>query len=355
MNKIVFFMNNLSGGGAERVMSIISNRLANNYDIIVYSLKHTENIYGINSKVKIKYLYNYGELDKKIKRIRKIRKVIKSEKPDIIISFEYFVNISVIISNFFLRNTLIISERNDPHSEGNNVKNIRNFLYRFCNLLVCQTPDSKSYFPKYIQKKTIIIPNPVKKDLPERYIGKRNKEIVNFCRFSKQKNLPLLIDAFEKVRKKYKDYKLVLYGDGILKKQIENYIKEKKLTDSIVLKPFDKEVHNKILKSAMFVSSSDYEGISNSMLEAMAIGLPTICTDCPCGGARMIINNGINGILVNVGDKEELSKKIILLIENKEIANKISLNGIKVRDDYSEEKISQLWINAIEEFDRYNK
>ena len=167
--------------------------------------------------------------------------------------------------------------------------------------------------------------------------------------------MPLLIDAFEKVRKKYKDYKLVLYGDGILKKQIENYIKEKKLTDSIVLKPFDKEVHNKILKSAMFVSSSDYEGISNSMLEAMAIGLPTICTDCPCGGARMIINNGINGILVNVGDKEELSKKIILLIENKEIANKISLNGIKVRDDYSEEKISQLWINAIEEFDRYNK
>ena len=78
----------------------------------------------------------------------------------------------------------------------------------------------------------------------------------------------------------------------------------------------------------MFVSSSDFEGLSNSMLEAMAMGIPTICTDCPCGGAKMVIENGINGLLTPVGDKDELSAAMQQVADNSQIAHVVTSKSV---------------------------
>lgn len=96
------------------------------------------------------------------------------------------------------------------------------------------------------------------------------------------------------------------------------------------------------------VSSSDYEGISNSMLEALAIGLPCICTDCPVGGAKMVIKNNINGILIPVGDQKALEQKMILLAENDELIEKLSQNAVKIRTKLSISNIADEWISFIE-------
>lgn len=93
----------------------------------------------------------------------------------------------------------------------------------------------------------------------------------------------------------------------------------------------------------MFVSSSSFEGLSNSMLEAMAIGLPTICTDCPCGGARMIIINGVNGILVPNGDKDALAQAMAQVADDSKLAAYLSKNAMKIREDLSIKKIARLW------------
>lgn len=198
-----------------------------------------------------------------------------------------------------------------------------------------------------------VINNPVKPGLPQPYVGTRDKKIVNFCRLSRQKNLLLLIQAFEKLLKFFPDYKLEIFADLCTpqsqeyKNELMLYISDRHLENSILFCPPSKDVHNKILKSTMFVSSSDYEGISNSMVEAMAIGLPCVCTDCDGGGAREMIIDGENGLLVPPKDVDALKNAMIRLISEKGLAEKLSENAAKIRETHSVEKIAKKWLDVI--------
>lgn len=352
--EIIFVSNFLGDGGAARVVSVLAEGLAaQGYKVTIcsYPLKNKEE-YRHSDKVKyIKFNMNHrqGGLYK-IERIVKLRKEIKKHKNAVVISFEYFMNMQTVVAMIGLKNKLIISERNDPARVGGKTptKQIRNFLYQFADCLVCQTQEAQEYFPKNIQKKSVVILNPVKENLPERWQGERRKDIVNFCRLEKQKNLPLLIDSFEDFHKEHTDYTLTIYGDGKERTSLEEYIKGKRLDGYITLHHAVSDVHDRIKDAMMFVSSSNYEGLSNSMIEAMAIGLPTICTDCPCGGARMVINDGVNGLLVPVGNKEVLVKMLYRIAENESLQKSLGLNGETIRNELSSDMIVKKWKILIE-------
>jgi len=162
-----------------------------------------------------------------------------------------------------------------------------------------------------------------------------------------KKNLKLLIDAFIQLHKEFPEYKLNIYGDGAAKNEIKNYIKEQNMDQHIILYDFIQNIHEEIVDNAMFVSSSDYEGISNSMLEAMAMGLPVVVTNCPCGGAKMFVKNNENGILVDVRDKEALYEGMKKIITDNIFAEKISNEAIKIKEELNSDKISKKWIERI--------
>lgn len=354
MSKVIFVTNFLGNGGAARVMSIVASSLfKKGIEVEIISFLDRKDAYKVNAEIKTIVLKckNRNVILQKIERILKLRKLLKSYKGNLtIISFEYFVNMQTVIANMFLKNQLIISERNDPARTGNKgmTKRLRNFLYKFADCLVCQTSDAKAYFPKKIQEKAVIIPNPIMPNLPERFDGERKKEIVTFCRIEKQKNLTMLIDAFKMIYNEYPEYKLLIYGEGSAKKEIEEYIDKENLQQQVQINDFVQDVHGKIIDSSMFVSSSNYEGISNSMIEAMGIGLPTIVTDCPCGGARMMIENEVNGILVPVGDSVAMYKAMKKVIENPNFAEKISKNATAINERLEQNKICKMWLNLIE-------
>ena len=350
MKNIIFITNYFGHGGAATVMKTIIERLPEDkYNIKLISFLDDDKKYKIPENVE----YINVDIHKKetriekIKKILNVRKIIKQNKETIVVSFEFFINMRTILACLFLKNSIIISERNDPSKSGYKRKKLRNFLYRFCDILVCQTNDAKDYFPDYIRKKTVVIPNPVKDNLPKRFEGERIKKIVTFCRVEKQKNLPMMLDAFKEVQIKFPDYCLEIYGDGKEKENIVMYAKKINLEKSVKFYDFIPDIHSKIINYAMFISTSDFEGISNSMLEAMAIGLPTICTDCPCGGAKMVIHDKENGILSPVNDSHTFAKKMIDTLENKELLKKISENASKVRDEFSSEKICRKWEDLI--------
>lgn len=219
--------------------------------------------------------------------------------------------------------------------------------------LVFQTCEEKAEHQMSKSKKAYVIHNPIVPNLPEPYEGVRNKTIVNFCRLSPQKNLMLLVQAFEKLHFEFPDYTLELYVDTAAanisegKKEITSYIQNKNLADCIFLLPPSSDIHNIILKNAMFVSSSDYEGISNSMVEAMAIGLPCVCTDCGGGGAREMITDGENGLLVPCRNAEALKNAMVRMITEEGLAEKCSKNAAKIRETHSIEKISKKWLEVI--------
>ena len=187
---------------------------------------------------------------------------------------------------------------------------------------VFQTEDQKAYYDELITGEKYVIHNPVKRNLPNPYSGQRSKRIVTFCRIDRQKNLPLLIEAFADIHNNHSDYRLEIYGHGLKTEEeiVLSAIRRLRLERNVSVFPFCIDVHQKILDAAMFVSTSEYEGISNSMLEALAIGLPCVCTDCDGGGAREMIRDGENGLLVPKGDKKAVADAIERLISDPDYA-----------------------------------
>lgn len=213
---------------------------------------------------------------------------------------------------------------------------------------IFQTEEEKAYYSGIFSGSQFVIPNPIMQDLPAPYVGRRSDRIVNFCRIDRQKNLPLLIEAFALIHKKHPSYRLEIYGKGAGRDEeaVFSLIRQLQLEQSAVVLPFCSDVHQRIRDAAMFVSTADYEGISNSMLEAMAIGLPCVCTDCDGGGAREMIRDGENGLLVPKGDQIAVAEAMERLLSEPAFAASLGRNAAKIRETLDAETIADQWIHA---------
>ncbi len=251
---------------------------------------------------------------------------------------------------------LIYAERNAPELEYPEDKVQKEYYFsiveKACGA-VLQTKTELEFFENRLRT-PVVINNPVKAGLPDPYQGERRKVIVNFCRIAKQKNLPLLIEAFMLLHNDFPEYTLEIYGNTVVKEEEELLIEYREsveklgASDYIKLLPPRGDVHEVIKDAKMFVSSSDFEGLSNSMLEALAIGLPCVCTDCLGGGAREMITDGENGLLVPMNDANALYLAMKRMIEDEELLKKCSENAAKVRNTHNAESIAKQWIDYIE-------
>lgn len=351
MKKIVFVIGSLENGGAERVVSVLTNFLAKKNEVHIVTTMEDKIDYEINDKVTYKYIMDDYENEQGIKknffRIFALRNYFNTIKPDVIISFLWATNIVSILACMFTKHNLILSERNDPNHEPTSTKwrMIRNCLFRLRkrNYFVFQTQYAQSCFSSRIRKKSQVIFNPIKNNLPKVCKEEREKKIVCVARFVSEKNIDMLLRAFKKISYKEPDFELHLYGRGPLEQELKAETKKLGIEKKVIFKGFSKNIHDEIRNATVFVLPSNYEGISNAMLEALAIGIPSICTDCPAYGTREFIQDGYNGYLINVGDEESLYEKCMCLIENKDIRDRFSLSSVKINELLNVTKICNQW------------
>lgn len=362
MKKVVFVIGALGNGGAERVISVLANTFIKKYEVNIVTIFEDKVEYELDENIKYIFLMKDETskgLLRNIKRIHKLRVFLTHENPDCVISFLWAENIITILSCLFIKQKLILCERNDPMHEPTNrrMRIIRNFLFgaRKDNYFVFQTEYAKKCFSQRIRQKGTIIFNPVKDDLPERYSGIRKKKIVCVARLVEEKNIAMLIRAFGRIINIYPEYKLYLYGRGELENNLKIEVKNLNIKDKVIFKGFSNNVHDEIKDATMFILPSNFEGISNAMIEAMAMGIPTICTDCPAFGAREFIKNGINGYLIAPKNEDELYKKILNIIENPKVQEKFSRNSYEIRDQLNAEVICTQWENFIRRNILYDK
>lgn len=339
----------LSTGGAERVASLLANYLLEKgYAVTFIAMSEDEMNYPLSMGIKYSCVDN-----KKLSGIRKmiyknirVRALIKKFMADTIISF--VIN-EVALSIITLHVKKIISLRCDPNvnTRGFYFKHFRNIIFSLSDIMVFQTPDAKAYFSKRIQRKGLIIANPITGQLPNWKNYAHEQVIITACRLDKHKNIKMLIDAFGMIHSEFSDYKLHIFGKGPIEKELKDYSESKGLGRAVFFKGYSSEIHNEMARSMIFALSSNHEGISNSMLEALGIGIPTICTDCPVGGARMFINSYENGILVPVGDIGALYEALRNTIEIPALRERFSKNAVKIKDILELHKICSLWEEAI--------
>lgn len=344
--KVLILSQGLGFGGAERVISLLSNNLSDiGLEIHFVAVYSKERAYKLNDDIKYYNINTDKERSNKITRLLsrsyKIKKIHDRIKPDYIISF---IDQEAILL-FKSSAKKVFSLRNDPNKDGNGFvrKHIRNYIYSKADKIVFQTDEAKSYFNDKIQKKGIIIENPISSNLPLWTYNNNIKKIITVCRLEPQKNLKMLMDAFDKVYKKYPEYELNIYGKGSMYSDLVEYKNTLDSKNKIYFKGVTNKIYEIMKEASIFALSSDYEGISNSMLEALAIGVPTICTDCPVGGARRFITNEINGMLIAVNDSEAMYESMIKIIENPHLAQKLSNANNNLRNELSIENIMKKW------------
>lgn len=251
-----------------------------------------------------------------------------------------------------LPNRVVVSERADPYRllKKRYGYNFIKKYYQRADAVVFQTNDAKAAYPENISKKGTVIFNPINDKLPEPYHGEREKYITTFCRVSRQKNLPVLVSAFAGFHKNFNDYRLKVIGepqnddDKAALTETKALAEKLSIAQYIDFLPFSNQVHDLIIRDAMYVNSSDYEGMSNAMLEAMAIGMPVVCTDCPIGGANAVIDNNKNGILTKVGNADEMCEAMKRIASDKSFADMLSHNAAQIRYDLSLDNTAKKWM-----------
>ncbi len=352
--KIIFVSQPLSTGGSERVVASLANKfndLGHEITVIVVD-NGDQNVYPTNSNINFFHIKKYKKpLFDLLFRVIKIRRYLKISNPDVVIPFTTQKNVSTLLATIFTKHKVIISERNNPYLDPKNksLRFLRKILYFKSDGIVFQTDEAKEFFSKKIQDRSCIIFNPINEDLPLPYKGERAKRIVMVNRLEKEKNIYMAIEAMKLVVSEYPEYILDIYGKGQLKDEIQNYINRNGLQKNIFLKGFSNEVYNEIKNASIFLLTSNYEGMSNSLIESMGLGLACISTDHPIGGARILIESYKNGILIPTNDVLTCATTINELIGNRILREKISINAINVRNTLSIKSISDKWLNYIDE------
>lgn len=348
--KIAFYINAIHEGGAERVMVNLASNFANEGDnvILITSFKDSWE-YSYSTKIK-RYILEENKtfrstIKRNIFRILELRKVLKVESLDCIVSFMAEPNYRAIIASHGLKIKTIISVRNDPNKEypGKIGNLLGKKLLPLADGCVFQTSEAQRWFPKKLQDKSQIIFNAVKEDFFEINRQVVKNTIVTCGRLEEQKNHKMLINAFELVLKKHPDAKLMIYGEGKLRSDLTELIKSKGIEQNVLLCGNSNNVPEVLSKAEIFVLSSDYEGMPNALMEALAAGVPCISTDCPCGGPKSLITDKVNGRLISIKNEQQLANVLVELLDNKEMATGLGTEAQKRAFEFSPSKIYETW------------
>ena len=251
---------------------------------------------------------------------------------------------------------VILAERADPNTFCNSSeknKKIFEKYYPKADGYIFQTEDAKKYYKEHgiNVENSVVIPNAINPEfIRPLYQGKRRKVIVGAGRLTMQKNFSLLINSFAEICNDFPEYKLEIYGEGPLKESLINETKNLGIREKVIFKGYVNNLGDCIQDTSLFVLSSDFEGMPNALMEAMALGLPVISTDCPAGGSKVLIENKINGVLVPIKDIEALKKEIANMLTDSSMRNYMGENARKICVQLESKKIYNEWENILKKW-----
>lgn len=360
--KIVFHLNCLEQGGAERVVTNLANQFAaGGYEVLIATEWYGENEFQTDERVRRVHVGLREGDEKKHRliqfclRVKYLREFLRREKPDILIPFARKALYRGLMAAYFIRIPVLISIRTDPagHYEEWSDRVQIPLLFPRADGCVFQTEGARAFFAPRLQDNSRIILNPIN----PKYIGVpepkvRRKTVVQSGRLVDFKNQPMLIRAFVEVHKKHPEYDLEIYGgdsfDGT-KEILERLIEENRAGSYIRLMGASDSLEKDLADAALFAFTSDWEGLPNALMEAMALGLPIVATDCPCGGPRTIMSHEKDGLLIPVKDQKALEDGINRLIEDRELANRLGREARKIAERANGEAVFEQWKEYIEE------
>lgn len=331
------------------MLSFVANELSkrgHHVGIINLNLTTNEVCQMVDGQIKI---FNVnGKTMGRLGQLREICRIAKGEKADVLIGFTVNPNLYACLAGKVLGIPSIMSERGDPNRTFE--KNWRNRLLRWLinrsTGAVFQTAGAGTFYGKGLQRRGTVIPNPIfiKGTVPSVKPEEREKTVVSVGRLdNNQKRCDVMIEAFGLFVQKHPQYKLRIYGDGPAEAQLRQWVQEKNIADNVLFMGRTSQPMQDICRDGMFLITSDFEGISNALLEAMAVGLPCVSTDHTPGGARLLIQHGENGLLAPAGDAQALADAMCRFAEDPALAAACGESAKLVTERFHPDRIIDQW------------
>lgn len=354
MKKILFVIHALGYGGAGKMIVYLANNISKaGYDVTIYVEEQIGAHYELETGVKVyqetRFFKNY--YTRHFCQIIQLRKRVKEINPDLVISFQTNQNALSVLATRGRHIPVIVSERGDPYQYNDVVAKLKTFVINKAEGGVFQTKKAMEYYGKGLQSRARVIYNPnTVFGITRPCWDDRKDELAFVGRFDIiQKRQDIMVEAFDLISKELPNIKLSFYGSGREQELIEQMVCEKNLSGRVNFKGLVKDIPNQIKDSKLFVMTSDFEGLPNALIEAMACGLACVTTDCSPGGARELIENNVNGVIVSCGDARALASAVISLLTNPTIADKMGQKAQEIIYKLSPEMIYGQWISYIED------
>ncbi len=352
MKKIVLYIDSMQRGGAQRVMSVLASHFVECgiETILVNDIVPVEGIseYTVSDQLKRIFLDEYITIKgKTLNRILRLRKIINEYKPDCVLSFLGPPNIRMLIATIGCKCKKAVSVRNDPSKEyGVGVRRLcAKAIFNLADKCIFQTKDAALYFSKRVRRRSRVIFNPVDNMFYKQKWRGKGDDLFMVGRLQPQKNHMLAIAAFGKIAYLFPQTRLVICGEGVLREKLEDEVQGLGLQDRVVFRGLVTDVASELINAKCFVMSSDYEGMPNALMEAMAIGVPSISTDCPCGGPHSLFSfdKKLAGILVPCRDKEKLIDAMKCVICDNDLRDSLHLLAKQRAEEFRTDTILKVW------------
>lgn len=348
--KITFFIGSLYGGGAERVTCNLASYLVQHgHQVEILTMSETEKAYELDKRVSVRILLSLKERKNTVWntliRMPKFWRYLKASDTDEYIVMLPKTTIMLLMFRWLTKAKVIAAERVDPASYSNCIAKMLRCFAKRADGWVFQTEDAQKWYGDAIQNcKSIVIPNAINPVFVRpQYMGEKRKVIAGAGRLNDQKNFGLLIRAFAKIATEFPEYNLVIYGKGDKEQELKSLVDSLGLRKRVKFPGNIQNIADEMEKNTMFVLSSDFEGMPNALMEAMALGLPCVSTDCPCGGPRYLIRDGVNGFLVPIGDVDEMAKATRRILSDSNTAENMGKEAMKIAKELAPDKIYGLW------------
>lgn len=349
---IMYVINNLGFGGAQKVQVFLANKSIRFFDSVqIVSLFKDDQVFTIDEKIELKFFKNkpkkrylFSKIILYFKIIIKLRSEIKLNKPDIAVVFSSEEVFLVKIASIFLKLKIVGSERYNPLGLPKYKKMLNRLFFRFANHLIIQVPDLEQF---YRRDNITVIPNPYysENEITPCSIQRFDKIVAISARFEYRKGIDILLKAFHIFQKTHSSFELDIYGDGTLIEEYRKIINELAITN-VNFYPAQINIIDLVKCAKLFVLPSREEGMPNILIEALASGMPSIASNCPPGGPKYLSSNNTKLLLYETENFQELAEKMTIVVDNKEVSKYLSSNAIEIRNELDPNRIYEQWLDV---------
>ena len=361
--KMLMYVHSLENGGAERVVANLANYWASiGWDVTVVTVAPQEaDFYQLDPAVGRICMHLTGStrnvvagLVRTAKRVRALRRILETEKPDIALSAMHTANVILALAARKLPGVLALgSEHNYPPKAPMGViwETLRRHAYGRLQAVVPLTQECAGWLRHNTHARCIrVIPNAVSWPLsrhkphlspaaccrPGRHI------LLGVGRLSMEKNFTVLVEVFSRLAARHPEWDLVILGDGPARAALLAQVQASGLEQRVTLPGRVGNIGDWYARAALYAMTSHYEGFPNTLVEAMACGLPGVSFDCDTG-PRDIIRHDVDGLLVAPGDAACLEAALDRLMGGEQLRKSFASRAIEARERFSMEKISGMW------------